>query len=106
MLPSSQAFLPFGSFAPTPDSRYRIRDRCRPSFPMDRPHVEVGGPEITQAAEISQAPSNNEVPDVVMGSTHNTDTPKDGHSESTPDVPLPVEEPAPVKKKPGLQFLE
>ena len=80
---------------------------------MDRPHVEVGGPEPTQASESTQAPSNNEAPDVVMGSTQNTDAANEGQPEPTQDPrpdtemaePKPLEEPAAVKK-PALQFLE
>ncbi|KAK1141368.1 hypothetical protein N8T08_009159 [Aspergillus melleus] len=83
---------------------------------MDRPQVEVSGPEPAQPEDNAQAPSHTEAPDVIMGSTENADVANEDHTKPTQGAPLPdaeaegdpkrIEEPALVKMKPGLQFLD
>ncbi|KAI9036599.1 uncharacterized protein KD926_001673 [Aspergillus affinis] len=89
---------------------------CHRSVYKLRTVLQVSGPETAQAGGNTQDPSNNEAPDVIMGSTENADVANEGHTKQNQDAPLPeteaeaepkpAEEPASIKKKPGLQFLD
>jgi hypothetical protein len=79
---------------------------------MDTPRVQVGAPEVAQAAESTQ---NTETPDVDMNETQQSAMNESQTDATQQDISLPdaqpassapTEPPQPPNKKPGPHFLE